>query len=371
MPAHRPACVCLPCEWQRRRSAIATPAGWTTPGWLPSTSTVRPGSAPATASTPPRTISSPRNRRPPTAVNCSVRYALSMDRRASSGRRRRRWPRRWPGISGPVPSVNCVPTSGHGENQASSDTQPARSSTWSDRCPTPPRDRGVGERPRLRRGETGFSKVPLFTHFCERTRRMVELAADDAAARRCGHVTTALALIELPGSVRAWPARGSPGDRGVRSGDGIGDGLGSSSRRPIRGGPSPRRTSVGGTVYGNKASTSVRRRSSAWPWRPTRSATGFLRLYCQPGAGTGTSSTATGEGSPPAPGTGAWTPRSPGAHSGVPISTLLRAVGVEDLARQRGLKDQPHVWTTPAISWPRVTAPAQLVHQLRAPDLTT
>ncbi|CAL9526729.1 M56 family metallopeptidase [Streptomyces sp. enrichment culture] len=44
---------------------------------------------------------------------------------------------------------------------------------------------------------TGFPRVPLFTHFCEQTRRLVELAADDTASRRCGHLTTALALIEL------------------------------------------------------------------------------------------------------------------------------------------------------------------------------
>ncbi|ARP70707.1 hypothetical protein LK07_13980 [Streptomyces pluripotens] len=43
----------------------------------------------------------------------------------------------------------------------------------------------------------GFPRVPLFTHFCEQTHRLVELAADDAASRRCGHLTTALALIEL------------------------------------------------------------------------------------------------------------------------------------------------------------------------------
>ncbi|GJF25304.1 hypothetical protein SHO565_58680 [Streptomyces sp. HO565] len=42
-----------------------------------------------------------------------------------------------------------------------------------------------------------FPKVPLFTHFCEQTHRLVELTADDTAARQCGHVTTALALIEL------------------------------------------------------------------------------------------------------------------------------------------------------------------------------
>ncbi|MFB1044201.1 M56 family metallopeptidase [Streptomyces chrestomyceticus] len=43
----------------------------------------------------------------------------------------------------------------------------------------------------------GFPKVPVFTHFCEQTHRLVELAADDTAARQCGHVTTASALIEL------------------------------------------------------------------------------------------------------------------------------------------------------------------------------
>ncbi|MGV9790954.1 M56 family metallopeptidase [Streptomyces sp. NPDC003435] len=43
----------------------------------------------------------------------------------------------------------------------------------------------------------GFPRVPLFSLFCERTHRLVELAADDTAARHCGHVTTALALIEL------------------------------------------------------------------------------------------------------------------------------------------------------------------------------
>ncbi|MGW2208537.1 M56 family metallopeptidase [Streptomyces sp. NPDC001781] len=44
---------------------------------------------------------------------------------------------------------------------------------------------------------TGFPRIPLFAHFCDQTHRLVELAADDAASRRCGHVTTALALIEL------------------------------------------------------------------------------------------------------------------------------------------------------------------------------
>ncbi|WP_405767174.1 M56 family metallopeptidase [Streptomyces sp. NBC_00080] len=44
---------------------------------------------------------------------------------------------------------------------------------------------------------TGFPRIPLFSHFCDQTHRLVELAADDTASRRCGHLTTALALIEL------------------------------------------------------------------------------------------------------------------------------------------------------------------------------
>jgi beta-lactamase regulating signal transducer with metallopeptidase domain len=44
---------------------------------------------------------------------------------------------------------------------------------------------------------TGFPRVPLFAHFADQTQRLVELAADDTASRRCGHLTTALALIEL------------------------------------------------------------------------------------------------------------------------------------------------------------------------------
>lgn len=44
---------------------------------------------------------------------------------------------------------------------------------------------------------SGFPHVPLFSHFCDQTHRLVELAADDTASRQCGHLTTALALIEL------------------------------------------------------------------------------------------------------------------------------------------------------------------------------
>ncbi|WP_411129181.1 M56 family metallopeptidase [Streptomyces sp. x-19] len=44
---------------------------------------------------------------------------------------------------------------------------------------------------------TGFPRVALFTRFCDQTHRLVELAADDTASRRCGRLTTALALVEL------------------------------------------------------------------------------------------------------------------------------------------------------------------------------
>ncbi len=44
---------------------------------------------------------------------------------------------------------------------------------------------------------TGFPRIPLFAHFFDQTHRLVELSADDTASRRCGHLTTALALIEL------------------------------------------------------------------------------------------------------------------------------------------------------------------------------
>ncbi|MFJ3660079.1 M56 family metallopeptidase [Streptomyces sp. NPDC090119] len=63
---------------------------------------------------------------------------------------------------------------------------------------------------------SGFPRVPLFTHFCERTHQLVELAADDTAARRCGHVTTALALIELNqhrGVLSCASSRRALGDR--------------------------------------------------------------------------------------------------------------------------------------------------------------
>ena len=44
---------------------------------------------------------------------------------------------------------------------------------------------------------SGFPGIPLFTHFRDQTHRLVELSADDTASRSCGHLTTALALIEL------------------------------------------------------------------------------------------------------------------------------------------------------------------------------
>ena len=63
---------------------------------------------------------------------------------------------------------------------------------------------------------TGFPRVPVFTHFRDQTHRLVELAADDTASRRCGHRTTALALIELNrhrGVLSCACSRGQLGDR--------------------------------------------------------------------------------------------------------------------------------------------------------------
>ncbi|WFB06443.1 M56 family metallopeptidase [Streptomyces sp. LX-29] len=44
---------------------------------------------------------------------------------------------------------------------------------------------------------TGFPQVPVFAAFRDQVHRLVELAADDAASRRFGRLTTALALVEL------------------------------------------------------------------------------------------------------------------------------------------------------------------------------
>ncbi|GAA3855400.1 M56 family metallopeptidase [Streptomyces lacrimifluminis] len=63
---------------------------------------------------------------------------------------------------------------------------------------------------------TGFPRVPVFAHFRDQTHRLVELAADDSASRRCGHRTTALALIELNrhrGVLSCACTRGQLGDR--------------------------------------------------------------------------------------------------------------------------------------------------------------
>ncbi|AIR96829.1 M56 family metallopeptidase [Streptomyces glaucescens] len=43
----------------------------------------------------------------------------------------------------------------------------------------------------------GFPQVPVFAAFRDEMHRLVELAADDAASRRFGRLTTALALVEL------------------------------------------------------------------------------------------------------------------------------------------------------------------------------
>ncbi|MEW2115843.1 M56 family metallopeptidase [Streptomyces sp. NPDC005474] len=63
---------------------------------------------------------------------------------------------------------------------------------------------------------SGFPRVPVFTHFRDQTHRLVELAADDTASRRCGHRTTAVALIELNrhrGVLSCACTRGQLGDR--------------------------------------------------------------------------------------------------------------------------------------------------------------
>jgi Zn-dependent protease with chaperone function len=44
---------------------------------------------------------------------------------------------------------------------------------------------------------SGFPQVPVFAAFRDRVHLLVELAADDAASRRFGRLTTALALVEL------------------------------------------------------------------------------------------------------------------------------------------------------------------------------
>ncbi|GAA2422958.1 M56 family metallopeptidase [Streptomyces macrosporus] len=44
---------------------------------------------------------------------------------------------------------------------------------------------------------TGFPQVPVFRAFRDQVHRLVELAADDAASRRCGRLAVALALVEL------------------------------------------------------------------------------------------------------------------------------------------------------------------------------
>ncbi|HEX5567926.1 MAG TPA: M56 family metallopeptidase, partial [Streptomyces sp.] len=44
---------------------------------------------------------------------------------------------------------------------------------------------------------TGFPRVPVFRAFRDQVHRLVELAADDVASRRCGRLTVALALVEL------------------------------------------------------------------------------------------------------------------------------------------------------------------------------
>ncbi|MFD1829714.1 MULTISPECIES: M56 family metallopeptidase [Streptomyces] len=44
---------------------------------------------------------------------------------------------------------------------------------------------------------SGFPRVPVFRAFRDQVHRLVELAADDMASRRCGRLAVALALVEL------------------------------------------------------------------------------------------------------------------------------------------------------------------------------
>jgi Zn-dependent protease with chaperone function len=62
---------------------------------------------------------------------------------------------------------------------------------------------------------TAFPQASLFTAYADHSARLVELAADDAAAYRHGHLATALALLDLNetrlGASRPVPAAWSPG----------------------------------------------------------------------------------------------------------------------------------------------------------------
>src|SRR5207302_9920246 len=53
---------------------------------------------------------------------------------------------------------------------------------------------------------TAFPSAALFTAYARNSARLVELAADDAAAQRHGHLATALALLDLNAG-RIGPAR--------------------------------------------------------------------------------------------------------------------------------------------------------------------
>ncbi|MDF3291764.1 M56 family metallopeptidase [Streptomyces silvisoli] len=62
---------------------------------------------------------------------------------------------------------------------------------------------------------TAFPGASLFTAYADHSARLVELAADDAAAYRHGHLATALALLDLNetrlGASRSVPAAWAPG----------------------------------------------------------------------------------------------------------------------------------------------------------------
>ncbi|MBW1596232.1 M56 family metallopeptidase [Streptomyces sp. JJ38] len=58
---------------------------------------------------------------------------------------------------------------------------------------------------------SAFPRVPVYRAFRQQMHRLVELAADDVASRRCGRLTTALALVGLNEDRGVFTAGGSGG----------------------------------------------------------------------------------------------------------------------------------------------------------------
>lgn len=88
-----------------------------------------------------------------------------------------------PSSSSPRAPCTASPTTSWTPSRPTNSVTPAPATTGS--CISP------------RRWPHGFPGIPVFRDFRDQTHRLVELSADDTASRRCGHLTTALALIEL------------------------------------------------------------------------------------------------------------------------------------------------------------------------------